>query len=115
MEEHACGQPILNRVPQGTTSKTGRIAAFKKGPFVMAARAGVPIVPISVIGTRRCWPPGSFAPVAVPRGIRIIIHRPIEALEGDTLLAARQAIISALPASMQPLPVEDAEVGVVRR
>lgn len=36
--------------PEGTRSRDGRILPFKKGPFVMAIRAGVPIVPVAIEG-----------------------------------------------------------------
>ncbi len=36
--------------PEGTRSPDGRLLAFKKGSFVMAIKAGVPIVPIACIG-----------------------------------------------------------------
>lgn len=37
--------------PEGTRSATGQILPFKKGPFVMAIQAGVPIVPVAVEGS----------------------------------------------------------------
>ena len=93
--------------PEGTRSKDGRVADFKKGPFTMAARAGVRIVPISIIGTHLFQPPGAFVPVARPRGVRIVCHPPLDApaekKEDESLKAAKAAIISALPPSMKPL------------
>ena len=94
--------------PEGTRSKDGRIAEFKKGPFTMASRAGVRLVPISIVGTHLYQPPGAFVPLAIPRGVRIIIHPPIdppkEKMEGEALEAARNTIIASLPPSMRPLP-----------
>jgi len=94
--------------PEGTRSKDGRLADFKKGPFTMAARAGVRIVPITIIGTHLFQPPGAFVPFAIPRGVRIVCHPPLEApaekKEGEALEKARAAVISALPPSMRPLP-----------
>jgi len=94
--------------PEGTRSKDGRIADFKKGPFTMASRAGVRIVPLTIVGTHLFQPPGAFVPLAIPRGVRIVIHPPLDApkekMEGESLVAAREAIISALPPSMRPLP-----------
>ena len=93
--------------PEGTRSKAGRIADCKKGPFTMASRAGVRIVPISIIGTHLFQPPGAFVPVARPRGVRIVCHPPLDApaekKEDESLKAAKAAIISALPPSMKPL------------
>ena len=93
--------------PEGTRSKDGRIADFKKGPFTMASRAGVRIVPISIIGTHLFQPPGAFVPFAIPRGVRIVCHPPlgppVEKKEEEALTATKEAIISALPPSMRPL------------
>jgi len=94
--------------PEGTRSKDGRLSDFKKGPFTMASRAGVRIVPITIVGTHLFQPPGAFVPFAVPRGVRIVCHPPLDApkekKEDEALRAAKAAVISALPQSMRPLP-----------
>jgi len=46
--------------PEGTRSETGDLRAFKSGGFHLATEAGVPIVPVSVSGTRRITPKRSF-------------------------------------------------------
>ena len=42
--------------PEGTRSRDGKIRPFKQGMFHLAIRAGVPIVPISIIGAREIMP-----------------------------------------------------------
>lgn len=44
--------------PEGTRSRDGAVADFKKGGFVIAQRAGVPVLPVRISGTYRLWPPG---------------------------------------------------------
>jgi len=44
--------------PEGTRSRSGVPQDFKKGSFVMAQRAGVPVLPVRVTGTYRLLPPG---------------------------------------------------------
>jgi 1-acyl-sn-glycerol-3-phosphate acyltransferase len=93
--------------PEGTRSKNGRLAEFKKGPFTMASRANVRVVPVSIVGTQLYQPPGTVFPFMRPRGVRIICHPPLEApkakKEQESLDAARKAVLSGLPLSMRPL------------
>jgi 1-acyl-sn-glycerol-3-phosphate acyltransferase len=44
--------------PEGTRSKDGRLGPLKKGVFHIAAGAGVPIVPVAVVGMFELMPPG---------------------------------------------------------
>jgi 1-acyl-sn-glycerol-3-phosphate acyltransferase len=45
--------------PEGGRSQTGDLAAFKEGAAYIAIRAGVPLVPIALKGTREVLPFGS--------------------------------------------------------
>ena len=47
---------------EGTRSRDGRLLPFKKGAFVMALQAGVPVQPVLVHGSRDVLPPGSMFP-----------------------------------------------------
>jgi 1-acyl-sn-glycerol-3-phosphate acyltransferase len=47
--------------PEGTRSKTGEIALFKRGSFLIAKEGAIDIVPIGIIGAREVLPSGSSA------------------------------------------------------
>lgn len=55
------GRHTVVLFPEGTRSKDGTMGAFKKGAFVMAINAGVPIVPVAILGSRRIMPKGSWS------------------------------------------------------
>ena len=44
--------------PEGTRSRDGKLQAFKRGSFVLAQDAGVPVVPVSLIGVKALVPQG---------------------------------------------------------
>lgn len=46
--------------PEGTRSRDGSLAPFKKGVFVMAIRAQVPVVPVAIRDARRALPKGAW-------------------------------------------------------
>jgi 1-acyl-sn-glycerol-3-phosphate acyltransferase len=46
--------------PEGTRGESYRLRGFKKGPFVLAIEAGVPIVPTIIHGTIEVLPRGSL-------------------------------------------------------
>ena len=44
--------------PEGTRSRDGSMREFKKGGFLIARRAGVPVLPVRISGTHLLLPPG---------------------------------------------------------
>jgi 1-acyl-sn-glycerol-3-phosphate acyltransferase len=62
--------------PEGTRSRDGRVARFKGGSFYLALEAGLPVVPISVVGSRHVMLRGRVT--SYPGEVRIIVHEPID-------------------------------------
>lgn len=62
--------------PEGTRSPDGRIARFKGGSFYLALEAGLPIVPLSVVGSRHVMLKGRLA--TYPGRVRLVVHDPID-------------------------------------
>ena len=60
---------------EGTRSRDGGVARFKAGSFLLAIQAGLPIVPLAVIGTRQVMPKGRLR--TEPAAVRLIVHDPI--------------------------------------
>jgi 1-acyl-sn-glycerol-3-phosphate acyltransferase len=62
--------------PEGTRSPDGRVARFKGGSFYLALEAGLPIVPLSVVGSRHVMLKGRLA--TYPGRVRLVVHDPID-------------------------------------
>lgn len=60
---------------EGTRSPDGRVARFKAGSFLLAIQAGLPVVPLSIIGTRAIMPKGRLR--TEPGHVILVIHEPI--------------------------------------
>jgi 1-acyl-sn-glycerol-3-phosphate acyltransferase len=85
--------------PEGTRSRTGQMLPFKKGGFVMAIKAGAPIVPIAISGGRDAMQRGSS--IIKPVRISIRVGQPVETAgvsldDRDLLIETVRARIEAL-------------------
>jgi 1-acyl-sn-glycerol-3-phosphate acyltransferase len=87
--------------PEGTRSADGKLGTFKKGAFRLAVDLGVPVLPVTISGTRKILPKSSLD--LFPGKIKMIVHPPIqtqghthEAL-GPLMNMTREKIKSALP------------------
>ena len=61
--------------PEGGRSPDGTIKPFMSGAFYVAIKAGVPIVPMAIVGTFDILPMNSY--VIRPHTIRLIVGKPI--------------------------------------
>ncbi len=62
--------------PEGTRSEDGKLLPFKKGAFRMALDLGLPILPVTIVGTREILPPNTMR--AFPGRAKLIFHPPID-------------------------------------
>jgi 1-acyl-sn-glycerol-3-phosphate acyltransferase len=74
---------------EGTRSRDGHVGRFKAGSFLLAIQAGLPIVPLAVIGTRAVMPKGRLR--TEPANVTLVIHAPIQppALDHPTVHDAK--------------------------
>jgi 1-acyl-sn-glycerol-3-phosphate acyltransferase len=88
--------------PEGTRSLSWELLPFKRGGFILARKAGVPVVPVTINGSGRINPAGQ---IRLYRGdISIVLHPPlalppdISKNEAETWLMeqTRSTIVSAL-------------------
>lgn len=82
--------------PEGTRSVTGELMEFKKGAYKFAIDMGLPVLPVTICGTRDILPANSIA--LFPGSAKIVIHRPIDIAGytekniGELISLSRQAI-----------------------
>jgi 1-acyl-sn-glycerol-3-phosphate acyltransferase len=99
--------------PEGTRSD-GRLMAAEPGAALVALRAGVPVLPMAVIGTQHAMPKG----VKIPRRTQVVVRigppMRVPKIEGRIDRAMldewgrrfMRAIAALLPNDQQPRPVE---------
>ena len=85
--------------PEGTRSRTGALMPFKKGAFVLAIGAGLPVVPVVCRGTRRLMPRGSRLTV-VPGDVDIVIEKPVPTT--GLTYDDRDALAATVRAAIEP-------------
>ncbi|MEZ5421203.1 MAG: lysophospholipid acyltransferase family protein [Vicinamibacterales bacterium] len=84
--------------PEGTRSRDGRVVPFKAGSLVPAVQTGIPIVPLSVIGSRHVMTKGQLT--TRPGDVRLIVHPPL----------ATHAVREPNPEAMRALAAEVREI-----
>ena len=87
------GQSIV-AFPEGTRSRDGHLLPFKKGPFLLALEAGVPLVPFAIHGGAEILPKGTWRVQGGPYLIRV--GAPLEAVDFANPEALRKAADEAV-------------------
>jgi 1-acyl-sn-glycerol-3-phosphate acyltransferase len=91
---------------EGKRSYDGKLLPFKKGPFYLAMECGVPVVPVTIVGTHYIMPKTRFR--IAPGTAKIVFHEPIEPKDFGTreelMERVRSMIDQGLPRGYQSVP-----------
>lgn len=91
--------------PEGTRSRDVELRAFKKGGFMMALDAGLPVVPVGIAGSDEVLAPHARS-VNLGQRVHVSIGAPLALPEGDGH-DARDRLVESVREAMRAL-VEDA-------
>jgi len=87
--------------PEGTRSETGVLGTFKRGAFKLAIDLGLPVLPLTLVGTKDILPNRSMN--LLPGKVKMVIHEPIDISRygednmQELMRTAREIIGKALP------------------
>ena len=100
------GGGALTIYPEGTRTRDGRLGEVKSGFALVAKRAGVPIVPVAIVGAWECWPRKRLVPLAGRIRLEfgsIIPAADVAAMDDATLVALVTQRLTALDAEARRL------------
>lgn len=103
---------VLGLFAEGTRSPDGRLLPFEEGAAYWALRAGVPVLPVAMIGSHRTMPQGAKWPHRSPALVRIGPPIAVPKIEGrlpretirEWTRKFETAMAELLPPDQQPLP-----------
>jgi 1-acyl-sn-glycerol-3-phosphate acyltransferase len=82
--------------PEGTRSRDGAVGRFKKGSFLVAMDAGLPVVPVSITNSRNVMRKGEL--MVCPGEVEVTIHPPVPTagVSKDDVLAFAERVRTAV-------------------
>lgn len=87
--------------PEGTRSVDGQLGRFKKGSFLVALGANLPVVPVTIEGSRHVMQKGRLT--VRPSNVRLTVHEPIptEGLRREEVPAFADRVRSVVAGSLR--------------
>jgi len=85
--------------PEGTRTRDGHLLPFKRGGFLLALKACVPVVPVSIVGSFAINPGGSLG-LNLGRSVELKIHPPIALPAGLKRAEAEELLIRQVEGSI---------------
>jgi 1-acyl-sn-glycerol-3-phosphate acyltransferase len=99
--------------PEGTRSGDGRVGIFKGGSFYLALQAGLPIVPLSIVGSRHVMRKGQLT--TRPGRVTLIVHDPIPTVATPEPSAAEvRGLARRVREVVRPAPDAEAQADASR-
>ena len=89
---------------EGTRSLDGKLRPFKKGAFRVATSQNLPVLPVTIIGTRDVKKPKSM--MIFPGKVRMVIHPAIDVGDGEDAANIRELMTQTRAAISSSLPEE---------
>lgn len=98
------GGQSVTAFPEGTRTRTGELLPFKRGVFALAREAGVPVVPLGILGGRAILPRDTWR--VGPGDYTVRVGAPLDPAafpDADGLRDAVRVAILALLEGQEPL------------
>jgi len=93
----AAGVPLLI-FPEGTRSKTGKMAPFQIGAASLALSTQVPVVPVALIGAHEAMPRGANWPRRGRPPVVVAVGAPLRARSNENAIGFNERIEAAVRA-----------------
>ena len=90
--------------PEGTRSASGELGEFRDGAFAVAVEAGVPILPLAVIGTRDALVKHDWRFGSSHAEVRVL--EPVEVGPGTDVAGLREQVRATIAAALEQLRAE---------